>query len=101
MFFLNIRKKNIQFLFLEVGDLGKFLSEKNLVSYINMRPSQPTTYNTNQPPPGFPGLSSTIQQQLQRLTQQNEYHNSSNSIVQQPSTRLLQKPIVQQSPSTP
>ena len=52
---------------------------------------------SNQPPPGFPGLASSVQQ-IQRLTEQNEYYNNT---VQQPSARVLQKPVVQQSPSTP
>ncbi len=80
-----------------MGDLGRYLFEKNLVSHTKMRSSQPTTYTTNQPPPGFPVLAPSIQQ-IQRLTEQNDHYNNT---VQQSSTRVLQKPIVQQSPSTP
>jgi hypothetical protein len=59
-----------------VGDLGTFLFEQKLVSRINMRT---TTINQTfgRIPPGF----ADIQQPLQ--------------------TRAIQKPIVQQSPSTP
>jgi hypothetical protein len=91
---LNIRKKNIHYLFLEVGDLGRYLLEKNLVSHIKMRPSQSTIYNTNQPPPGFPGLSSAVQH-IQKLTQQNENYNNSNGTLQQPPNRMIQKPMIQ------
>jgi len=91
-----------------VGDLGTFLFEKNLVSRITMQTSQSLTYSTNPSqqqsfgriPPGFTGLPSSIQQP-QRLTPQNDYYNNANNGVQQLPNRLLQKPIVQQSPSTP
>ncbi|CAF3570765.1 unnamed protein product [Rotaria sp. Silwood1] len=91
----------------KVGDLGTYLFGKNLVSRITMRPSQPTTYNSNQTqqqttdriPPGFSAISSSTRQpqpQLPRLTPQNEFYNNSNSTVPQPLIRALQKPIVQQ-----
>jgi len=55
-----------------VGDLGTFLFEQNLVSRMNMRPTQPP----QRIPPGF------------------------SDIPQASTTRLLQKPIVQQSPTS-
>jgi len=66
------------FFFVEVGDLGTFLFEQKLVSRINMRTTQPPQQSVGRIPPGF-------------------------SAIQPPptTTRLLQKPIVQQSPSSP
>ncbi|CAF4012309.1 unnamed protein product [Rotaria sp. Silwood2] len=74
-----------------------------------MRPSQSTNYNTNQTqqstfdriPPGFPAIPSSTRQQSPRLTLQNEASNNPNNTVQQSLNRLLQKPIVQQSPIVP
>ncbi len=58
-----------------MGDLGTFLFEQNLVSCVNMRTTQPSQQSSGRIPPGF-------------------------STLQQPTTRLLQKPSVQQSPSS-
>ncbi len=58
-----------------MGDLGTYLVEQKLVSLINMRTASNQTLGRI--PPGF----ADIQQPLQ--------------------TRVIQKPVVQQSPNTP
>ena len=58
-----------------MGDLGTYLVEQKLVSHINMRTATNPTFG--RVPPGF----ADIQQPLQ--------------------TRVIQKPVVQQSPNTP
>jgi hypothetical protein len=89
-------KENFFFLVLEIGDLGTFLFEKNLISRTTMRSSQRSDFSTGQPlQQSFvraqllqSGISPS-RQQHQRFAQPNEFYNTSNNMAQQQQTRML------------
>ncbi len=103
--------KFLFFLVLEIGDLGTFLFEKNLISRTTMRPSQRLGFSSGQPlQQSFirAQLSSSgtppLRQQQPRFAQPNEYYNNSNNMVQQ-ATRMsntgLQNSTIQQTSNIP
>lgn len=95
-------------LVLEIGDLGNFLCENNLVSCLTMRSSQRTNLNSGQPQ-----QHSYARAQLQasgvppsrplRFPQPTDSYNNSNNMTRSQPTRtlntLLQNPTMQQQSS--
>ncbi|CAF2986755.1 unnamed protein product [Rotaria sp. Silwood2] len=97
----------------KVGDLGAFLINNNLVSHATMGYSPRSNFSSGQPPqqslvrPQFLSygiLPSRERQQQYRPTQQLEFYNNQNTMVQQLQTRTFntgfQNTTAQQSSST-
>ncbi|CAM4902483.1 unnamed protein product [Rotaria socialis] len=95
----------------KLGDLGKFLSDNNLVSRQQMHNNPRANFSSGQPMQhsfvraqlGSSGLT-PFRPQAPRATQPNEYYNNPNNSAQQPQTRMLNagssSTTVQHSPST-